>query len=145
MATEATVDTGVLYSAFYRQDQFHETGLAIVADADTGRLPQLAVLDFVLVETMNALTQQLDPEQCRSALSMLELSSGFEVVRTPGPVWIRGRDTFRQLDHLSFVDALLVALARERDTSFLYSFDTGFDGVDGIQRLNTNTDPYDPQ
>lgn len=142
MGQQALVDTGVVYGAFHRRDQYHETGLAIVRDADEGALPQLIVLDFVLAETMNALTRQLAPDESREALSMLEASAGFDVVRTSATVWARGRTTYSRLDHLSFVDALLVAFARERGRAYLYSFDTGFDGVDGVQRLNTNVDPY---
>lgn len=142
MAQRGLVDTGVVYSAFYRRDQHHETGLAVVRDADAGALPQLVVLDFVLAETMNALTRQLAPDESREALSMLEASAGFDVVRTSASVWARGRTLYRRLDRLSFVDALLVAFARERGRPYLYSFDTGFDGVDGLHRLNTNVDPY---
>lgn len=144
MAQQAIVDTGVVYSAFYRRDQHHETGLAILRDADRGALPQLVVLDFVLAETMNALTHQLEPAEAREALSMLEASPGFDIVRTSAPVWNHGRETYVRFDHLSFVDALLVAFASERTMEFLYSFDTGFDRVDEVQRLNTNTDPYAP-
>lgn len=144
MAQRALVDTGVLYSAFQRRDEHHETGLAIARDADRGRLPRLDVLDFVLAETMNALTQQLRPAQSREALSMLETSPGFDVIRTSGAVWARGRATFASVDRLSFVDALLVAHAREREVPYLYAFDTGFDGLDEVRRLNTNIDPYGP-
>lgn len=144
MAQQAILDTGVVYSAFVRHDQHHETGLAVIKDADRGSLPQLIVLDFVLAETMNALTHQLVPPDPREALSMLERSTGFDIVRTTGTVWSRGRTVFLNRDHLSFVDALLVALARERELPYLYSFDTGFDDIDGVHRLNTNVNPYGP-
>lgn len=144
MTQAALVDTGVLYSAFHRHDHDHETGLAIVRDADRQALPQLYVLDFVLAETMNGLGQQLTPTETQKALTMIEESIGFEITRTTDAVWARGRTIFDRIDHLSFVDAQLVAFARERDCPYLYSFDTGFDGVDDVQRLNTNTDPYAP-
>lgn len=142
MAQQALVDTGVLYGAFHRRDQYHETGLAIVRSADRERLPQLIVLDFVVAETMNALTQQLPPADAQTSLEMLEASTGFELVRTSSTAWARGVTTYKQFDHLSFVDSLLVAVARERECSHLYSFDSGFDGIDGIQRVKTDADPY---
>lgn len=144
MAQRALVDTGVIYSAFHRQDEFHETGLAIVRDADQHALPQLIVLDFVLAETMNALTQQLVPEDAQAALEMLESSTGFELARTSATVWARGIDVYKRIDRLSFVDSLLVAFCREHDCPFLYSFDAGFDGIDDVRRLNTNANPYAP-
>lgn len=144
MAQRALVDTGVLYAAFQRRDDFHETGLSIVRDADRGELPQLVVLDFVLAETMNALTRRLDPGDARRSLEMLEASAGFEITRTSNVVWSAGLATYRQLDRLSLVDSILVSYCREREASYLYSFDTGFDDVGGITRLNTNADPYAP-
>lgn len=144
MSQQALVDTGVLYAAFDRNDQYHDTGLAIVRSADCGSLPQMVVVDFVLAETMNALTQQLAHDDSVDVLSMLERSVGFDIQRTGDRVWDRGLAAYESHAQLSLVDALLVAFSRETDCRYLYSFDDGFDSVDGLQRLNTNVDPYDP-
>lgn len=144
MSQQALVDTGVVYAAFDRRDQYHDTGLAIVRGADDRSLPRLVVLDFVLAETMNALTRQLEHEEAVAALSMLERSVGFDVRRTNDRIWDRGLAGYEDYAHLSLVDALLVAFARETECEYLYSFDSGFDVVDGLQRLNTNVDPYEP-
>ncbi|WP_275039333.1 hypothetical protein [Halococcus thailandensis] len=37
---------------------------------------------------------------------------------------------------------ILIAYARKTDDSYIYSFDDGFDSVDGVQRLNASTNPY---
>ena len=140
----ALVDTGVMYAAFDRRDTLHETGLAVVRDADRSRLPELVVLDVVLAETMNALTQRLQPAETVEALESLETSVGFTIERTVGAVWARGRSVFERRAKLSYVDSLLVAYALERELEYLYSFDTGFDDVDEISRLNTNVNPYRP-
>lgn len=138
------MDTGVLYAAFHRRDEFHDTGLSIVRGADRDVLPQLLVVDFVLAETTNALTLQLLPGDARRALEMLETSTGFEIGRTSNAVWARALATYRQIDRLSLVDAVLVAFCRERDVPYLYSFDAGSDGIEGLTRLNKNSDPYGP-
>jgi predicted nucleic acid-binding protein len=57
-------------------------------------------------------------------------------------VWVVGLGVYEQYAHLSFVDAILAAYARETDTPYLYSFDDGFDSVDDVQRLNAATNPY---
>lgn len=144
MAQQALVDTGVLYAAFQGQDQAHDTGLTIVKGADRKELPQLVVLDFVLAETMNALNKQLSDDDARRALSMIESSVGFDITGTSGVVWTRALARFREIDRLSLVDAVLVAFSEQRDRPYLYSFDTGFDGIRGLTRLNTNVDPYAP-
>lgn len=142
MAQEALVDTNVLYGAFQRRDQFHDEALPIVKGADSHALPTCVVLDFVLAETMNALTQELAHEETTKALSMLRESSGFEIRRTTNEVWNSGLGVYERYAHLSLVDAVLTAYAREANTPYLYSFDDGFDSVEGITRLKTATNPY---
>lgn len=138
------MDTSVVYGAFQRRDQFHEDGLAIVQAADNGDLPQCLLLDFVLAETMNGLTQELSYEKTNRALSMLQQSIGLTIERTNQQVWNRGLDRYETHAQLSLVDAILVAYAHKQTIPYLYSFDDGFDSVDGVQRLTTPTDPYSP-
>lgn len=142
MVQHALVDTNVLYGALQKRDQFHEQGLAIVMAADARDLPVCIVLDFMLAETMNALTQKLAHEETTEALSMVRESAGFEIRRTTNEIWATGLGVYEAYAHLSLVDAILVAYARESDSSYIYSFDDGFDSVDGVRRLNTSTNPY---
>lgn len=142
MVQHVLVDTNVLYSAFQSRDQFHSEALPIVKGADARTLPVCIVLDFVLAETMNALTQELAHEETTEALSMLRESTGFEIRRATNEVWITGLGVYEEYAHLSLVDAILVAYARTTDTPYCYSFDDGFDSIDGVQRLHTPTNPY---
>lgn len=142
--TAALVDSNVVYGAFHRRDQYHDEALAIVRAADRGELPELVLVDFVLVEVMNGLTNVIAHEETETALDMLEESVGFRVERTPDRTWFRGIAVYREEGHLSLADAILVAHARDRDVEFVYSFDTGFDSVDGVRRLVTPDDPFEP-
>lgn len=143
-AQHALIDTGVVYGAFQRHGQFHEEGLEIVQAADAGDLPQCVILYFVLAETMNGLTQELTYEETIKTLSMIKQSSGFTIERTSQQVWTSGRSRYETHAHLSFVDAILVAYAHDQTTPYLYSFDDGFDSIDGVQRLTIPTNPYAP-
>ena len=142
MAQHALVDTNVLYGAFQRRDQFHDEALPIVKGADSRALPVCVVLDFVLAETMNALTLNIAHDETIEALSMLRSSAGFEIQRTDDDVWTAGLGVYEAQAHLSFVDSVLVAYARATETEYIYSFDDGFDSVDGVSRLNTDMNPY---
>lgn len=142
MAQHALVDTNVLYGAFQRRDQFHDEGLAIVKGADSRTLPVCIVLGFVLAETMNALTLDVAHDETIEALSMLRASAGFEIQRADDDVWTAGLGVYEAQAHLSLVDSVLVAYARKTDTGYIYSFDDGFDSIDGVDRLNTDTNPY---
>lgn len=142
MTQYALVDTNVLYGAFQKRDQFHDEALSIVTAADVHDLPVCVVLGFVVAETMNALTQELAHEETTTALSMLRESTGFDIRRTTNEAWTTGLGVYEGGVHLSLVDAILVAYARTTDTPYLYSFDDGFDSIDGVQRLHTLTNPY---
>ncbi|MDY6764524.1 MAG: PIN domain-containing protein [Halobacteria archaeon] len=141
---QALVDTGVLYGAFQNRDQYHDKALEIVKEADRGHLPVLVALDFVIAETMNALTQEIRHDECSRAYSMVEESAGLEIKRTSNAVWDRGVIAYKKQSHLSFVDSLLYAYSRENEVEYIYSFDDGFDGLDGLSRLNTAVNPYEP-
>ncbi len=138
----ALLDTVVLYGALVRGDQHHDAALPILQGMDDGDLPVGTVLDFVYAETFNALNRRLSHEDCVEAAELVEGSAGFQVERTNREVWTRGNQTYRRQPHLSFVDALEVAYARENEVDYVYSFDTGFDSVEGVHRINTAENPY---
>lgn len=143
MAT-AGVDTTVLYAAGNENSQRHERGLDIVRAADRRELPELRIPDVVLVETMNGLARDVGHDVATDVLDRLETSTGFDVERVPTSVWHAGIDAFRTVERLSLADGIVSAFLRERDVEFLYSFDGGFDGLDGITRLGSTTNPYSP-
>jgi predicted nucleic acid-binding protein len=140
--TRAVVDTTVLYAAANRRASRHETAFAIVRGADEGELPALLVPDPTLVETMNGLARDVGHETATDFLSRLQQSALFDIRREPASIWQTGLDLFRRVDRLSLADAILVASARHTETSFVYSFDDDFDGLDGVSRLATADDPF---
>lgn len=141
--TKALVDTCVLYAAFDRRNSRHDTGLAIVRDADAGRLPELVTPDVVVAETMNALTQRISHDATVDAIERLEASEGFTIGRSTEQQWALGREIYERHPPLSYVDSLLVAWCRDRDIQYVYSFDTGFDRMEASTRLNTNANPFE--
>lgn len=140
----ALVDTTVLYAAANRSAQRHETATAIVQGTDRGELPQLTVPDPMLIETMNGLTRDIGHETAVDFLNRLRIGSQFELRREPTAVWQTGIELFEEVDRLSLADGLLVAAARHHGIAYLYSFDDDFDGIDGLTRLSSATDPFTP-
>jgi len=138
----ALIDTVVLYGALNREDGHHDDALPIFEAMDAGELPVGIVLDFVYAETFNALTRSLAHEDRLKAAEILEKSAGFRVERANHDVWRNAHGVYEENPHLSFVDSVLVAHGREKDVEYLYSFDTGFDSVEGLRRLKTPVNPY---
>lgn len=142
--TEALVDTTVLYAAANRRANRHETALSIVRMVDRDALPDLQIPDPILVETMNGLSRDVGSETATDFLTRIKRSIHFEIRREPTAVWQTGVDLFTRVDRLSLGDAILVASARHTDTRYCYSFDDDFDGIEGVTRLDTASDPFSP-
>jgi len=126
----ALADTTVLYAAGNRQSNRHETGLSILRGIDRGSLPAVGIPDPILVETMNGLTRDVGHDEAVDVLQRLERGSYFAIRRESRSVWDTGLDLFEAISRLSLADALLVAAMRT-------------DGIDGVTRLATASNPYE--
>ena len=140
----ALVDSSVLFAALYRRDSDHERGIEILRAADDGSLPELVVLDYVLVETLNGLTTHVGHEVAVDFLARVEENKRFHVDRLTNSGLATAKARFRQHGPFSFVDGALVGYIETVDLEFLYAFDDNFDAADPVTRLDTATNPYAP-
>jgi len=138
------LDTTVLYAAADESDRRHDDGLAIVKGVNEGTLPNGAVVDYVLAETMNGVVRNVSHGAAVDYLDRIERNDRFEVGRLGTEAFATGKAVFRKHDRLSLVDGLVVGYMRDRGLEYVYSFDAGFDGIDGITRLPTADNPYAP-
>lgn len=141
----ALIDTSVLFAAGYRRDAAHQDGLAILRGMDDGNLPEAVVLDYVLAETLNGLTVKAGHENATDFLHRIDTNERFHVERLSADSLATAKSLFERHQALSFVDACIVALGRERETSYLYAFDDDFDHLAGVERLDTAVDPFAPE
>lgn len=141
MAT-ALVDSSVLIAATSARDHHHDEAAAIVHAIDRGDLPMGHVTNYALTETLNFVHERMGHTVAIDLLDRLVESSGFELVHTPQDDFDVGRIRFRRYDGLAFGDATMVAYMERIGLEYIYSFDTDFDAVDGITRLDTPIDPF---
>lgn len=140
----AVLDTTVLYGAADRGDEWHRLGLQIVRGVDRGSLPDGIVTDFVLAETLTGMVRNLSHRAAVDYLDRLEANDRFEIVWLTADAFATGKAAFRRHEQLSLVDGLIVGHMRDRDLGHLYSFDDGFDEVEGVTRLATADNPFSP-
>jgi predicted nucleic acid-binding protein len=140
----ALVDTTVLFAAAYRRDSSHERAIPILRGIDAGRLPEAVVLDYVLAETLNGLLTHAGHEQGVDLLDRIEENARFHIESLGTDALATGKALFRRHEPLSFVDASIVAYMQREGLGYLYAFDDDFDAADGVYRLDTASDPYDP-
>lgn len=137
------VDANVLIAARLARDQDHDRAVAVSRALDSGDLPKAFVPSSVVEECMNYLQARATHETAVETLDAIIESSGFEIVHTPKHDFDAGRSLFRKYAPLSLTDAIIVAFMQRNDLEYLYSFDDGFDAVDGLSRLTTTDNPFE--
>lgn len=141
----ALVDTTVLFAAAYRQDIAHGEALSILQGVDDGSLPEAVVLDYVLAETLNGLLTNAGHSAAVDLLDRIEENARFHIDSLTTDTLATGKALFRQHEPLSFVDACIVAYMQTEGLAYLYAFDDDFDAAEDVDRLDTATNPYEPE
>ena len=140
----ALVDTTVLFAAAYRRDGAHDAALPILQAIDSGDLPEAVVLDYVLAETLNGLTTRAGHDAAVDFLDRVEENARFHVDSLTADAFATAKALFRQYERFSLVDACIVAHMQAEGLGYLYAFDDDFDAVADVYRLDTATNPCDP-
>lgn len=139
------VDTTVLFAAAYRRDDAHDHALPMLRAIDNATLPEAVVLNYVLAETLNGLTTYAGHEVATDFLDRIEENTRFHVDSLTSDAFATAKGLFRRYERLSFVDACLVAYMRAQGLGYLYAFDSDFDAVEDVYRLDTAANPYQPE
>ncbi len=140
----ALVDTTVLFAAAYRRDSSHDAALPVLHGIDDGSLPEAVVVDYVLAETLNGLVTHAGHDAAVDLLDRLEENARFHIDSLSTDARATAKALFRQYERFSFVDAAIVGYMQTEGLGYLYAFDEDFDGVDDAYRLETPTNPFEP-
>ncbi|MHC1623558.1 MAG: type II toxin-antitoxin system VapC family toxin [Candidatus Methanospirareceae archaeon] len=134
---QAIIDSVVLIGAFYKNDQWHKRSAPIIMKADEGELGDLIISDFIVAEVLNFFNKRVGHKAAIECLNQLESNEFFHIERITDEQYVMGKDIyFRTYDRLSFVDALTLAYMKSNGIKHIYSFDSEFDGIKGITRLD---------
>lgn len=85
---------------------------------------------------INFLHQKAGHLAAIETLDALKSSENITVVRITDSRFSTGKATFAKYPRLSLVDALTVACMKDLGITEIYSFDSDFDGIAGITRLD---------
>ena len=129
------IDSVVIIGAFYRNDQWHAKATPIIRHIDDGRCPAV-ITDFILAEVLNFLHQKAGHAAAVETLEALEASENITLTRITDSQFSAGKAIFVKYPRLSLVDALTVACMMDLGITEIYSFDTDFDGIPGITRMD---------
>jgi hypothetical protein len=135
------VDSNVVIAARFSRDQNHDPGRRITDAFDLGDLPTGRITSDALEEIVNYVNERGGHDSAVATLDKLQESGGFEIVYTTKSDFDAGRSLFRRYEGLSLTDGVLTAYMQRTGIEYVYSFDTDFDAVDGITRLDTAVNP----
>ncbi|WP_135824907.1 type II toxin-antitoxin system VapC family toxin [Halorussus ruber] len=143
MAT-AVLDSNVLIASRDGDDERCELSRTIIQKIDHGELPEVRVVSYVVVETLNLLHSRHSHRLALDTYDRLNQSAGFRIEHITESDFKKGTELFHRYSGLSFVDAVLVAYMRREGITYLYSFDSDFDALDSVTRLQTDANPFGP-
>jgi predicted nucleic acid-binding protein len=143
MSAKIVLDTSVIIGMLDEQDLWHKPTLTLLAALENNDFEPV-VLDCVLIEAISTLARRTHEKRRAAQLSSLltKLRAEFP---TKSIVWLYPDlpllydDTLALVEQtegeLNFNDALIALSCRNRNISFLASFDTDFDQLDWLTRI----------
>ena len=122
-------------------DSRHERAEDIVYAIDRGDLPAARITNYVLMESLNWIHERQRHDIAVDLRNRLSSSAGFELVHSAQKDFHRAVDLFETYERLAFGDATTIAYMKREGIEYVYSFDDGFDVIEGITRLDTPDSP----
>jgi len=138
----AVIDSNVLID--YKDtsaDSRHKLAEAIVYAVDRGDLPTARITNYILLESLNWIHERQRHDIAVDLRKRLSDSAGFELVHSAQKDFYRAVDLFETYERLAFGDATTIAYMKREGIEYVYSFDDGFDVIEGITRLDTPDSP----
>lgn len=129
------LDTTVLISAAFPRERHHEEGRAIVEAIEDGAIGRPVFTDYVLDELVTFIRRKKGAAESNEALNIMLYSPNLNMVKVEDRHFEAGIQLFRTYERLSLTDAASVTVMRDLGIGFIFSFDSGFDGIPGITRL----------
>lgn len=126
------LDSGVWIGAFNPKDVHHSEAKPILT---SGELEKVLLTDHIFGEVLTYARRKIRPEQSVEIAKAILNSEHTEVIFIDEDIFNAAYHIFRRYHQLSFADSATVAVMRDRNISEIVSFDSDFDGVQNISRL----------
>jgi len=130
------VDSGVWIAAFNKKDKHHKAASKIINQLLDEQIDKAYISDYVFDEVTTYIKKKISPEASILVAEAMLDSQNIEIIFMDEKIFNASYHIFKMYDRLSFTDASIVVIMKNRKIKLLYSFDSGFDSVKEIQRLN---------
>ncbi|MBI5393537.1 type II toxin-antitoxin system VapC family toxin [Candidatus Woesearchaeota archaeon] len=129
------LDTSFIIALTLEEDSDHMRAVALNNQLKTGRFGTTFYTDYILNEALTLLRRKKVNEENIKQLANSLIMNKKQLLLSNDDIVQNAVAIFFQYKRLSFVDASSIAYARIYGMNKIYSFDTDFDGVEGIERI----------
>ncbi|MBS3137197.1 type II toxin-antitoxin system VapC family toxin [Candidatus Woesearchaeota archaeon] len=130
------LDTSFIIALALEEDSDHLYAVALNNQLKTGRFGATFYTDYIINEVLTLLRRKKVNKENIKQLADILFMKKRQLLLSNDDIVQNAITIFFQYKRLSFVDASSIAYARMYKISKIYSFDTDFDGVEGIERIH---------
>lgn len=112
--------------------RFYEA--AVIDNFSNGTINKVYITDYILLETINFLLRKEKFGTTILALKLFLQHEKIEIVFVDELIFEDIKNIFEKYKDLSLTDCSIIALMKEREIKYLFSFDSGFDKVKEVIR-----------
>ena len=131
----ALIDANVIIAAFLDEADRTPASKQILLSFKEGRIQHLFTTSYVMVEVISFLLRRGTFQQAHDAYLFFTKTERLSLEYIGSSYEFSIRDMFQKFKSLTLTDCSLVVIGEEKGINTLYSFDSGFDKVKGIMRL----------
>lgn len=124
-------------AAKHSGDKYSQMGEAVVEAWQKNAIGFVYTTAYIVLETVNFLLRKESHHSALTALRMLTESERIKLIYVDEVMSTQIHDLFQRYDDLSLADCSLIALAQKEGIKDIFSFDSAFDKVRGINRRET--------
>ena len=130
----AIIDSNVFIAAWHKRDQHNDASIDILNRFAAGKIRNLFITDYVLMEVVNFLIKKTNFTTTLAAYDYLTKSDRIKMMYVDRVMALEIKRLFSDYKALTLTDCSLIALSKELNIRTLFSFDTGFDRVKNVRR-----------
>ncbi len=128
------VDTVTLFAGFFGDERHHEKAKKILQAVAEGKIRNAVFSDYILDELLTLVRKKKSPAASSEVLEQI-LESEIKLAKISENHLALAYEVFKKYPALSFTDATSVAYMMDNGIREIYSFDSDFDTVPKITRL----------
>lgn len=135
MSVKAIIDSNVLIASWHKRDQYNEQSIGILKKIAAGEIHEVYITNYIVMEVVNFLMKKTFFSVAMEALNYLTKTDRIHVIYVDRLFSLAIEQIFTKYNVLTLTDCSLVAIAQQEGINTIYSFDTGFDSVKSVKRL----------